>query len=130
VTSAPGPAAVVLVDTSVWIDHLRSGNAVLAALLEADRVAAHALVIEEIALGTLARRNDVIGGLERLVRLPDASHREVLHLVTTFPLWGRGLSAVDTHLLASTLITPGARLWTRDQRLHTAAAERGVAYTP
>lgn len=127
---AASAGSVVLADTSIWIDHLHRADRVLTGLLDQDAVATHPLVIEELALGTLARREALIESLERLQQLRLASHEEVLHLVATTPLWGRGLSAVDTHLLASVLITPGARLWTRDKRLNRAAADRGRAFTP
>lgn len=122
--------AAVLVDTSVWIDHFHRSDASLVALLEHDAVATHSLVIAELSLGSLARRDEVLASLERLRRVPTVSHDEVLHLITKTPLWGRGLSAVDAHLLASALVTPGTRLWTRDKRLEAAANDRGIAHTP
>jgi len=121
---------MVLVDTSIWIDHLHRADPVLRGLLEQDVVATHPFVIEELALGSLTRRDIVLASLGQLHRLVSPTHDEVLRLVAAAPLWGRGLSAVDTHLLASVLITPAAVLWTRDKRLAAAAADRAVAYTP
>jgi predicted nucleic acid-binding protein len=124
------PRDVILVDTSIWIDHLHRSDPVLSAMLERDDVATHAFVIEEIALGSIAHRDAVLGALGRLRRLPVVSHDELMAFITARALWGRGLSAVDTHLLAATLIAPGARLWTRDKRLAAAAIECSVAFDP
>lgn len=129
-TARRPPASLVLVDTSIWIDHLHRTDPALVLLLEADAVATHPLVIEELALGSIARRDSVINALSRLHALPTVTHAEVMHLISATPLWGCGLSAVDAHLLAAVLVTPGATLWTRDKRLGSAASDRGVAYTP
>ena len=117
---------MILVDTSVWIDHLRRGEARLSALLEGDRVGSHPVVIEELALGTLRDRVTVLGSLGQLRRFPVMGHAEVLGFVEGRRLWGRGLSVGDVHLLGSALLEDGAHLWTRDKRLRAAAAEIGV----
>lgn len=117
---------MILVDTSVWIDHLHATDTELVQLLESDAVGSHPLVIEELALGRIAERATLLDGLASLTAFPVLSHGEVLQLVEVQPLWGRGLNAVDAHLLGSVLITPGARLWTRDKRLRSAAEEAGV----
>ena len=121
---------MILVDTSVWIDHLHRSEPLLIDALERGDVATHDLVIEELALGSLASRASVIADLHNLVRCATVSHDELLRFVDADTLWGRGLSVVDIHLLASTLITPGGRLWTRDKRLRAAADDRGVAFSP
>jgi predicted nucleic acid-binding protein len=117
---------LILVDTSVWIDHLHRFDPALTGALERDEVATHPLVIEELALGSIAQRPTVLGLLSRLRMLPTLSHGEVSLLVETRRLWGRGLSAVDAHLVGSLLISREAVLWTRDRRLRDAAVEVGV----
>jgi predicted nucleic acid-binding protein len=119
---------VILVDTSVWIDHLHEPVAQLVALLESDEVGCHPLVIEELALGSLKRRDIVLGLLASLRQFPVLDHREVLELVQARRLWGRGLSAADAHLLGSAALSAGARLWTRDKRLRAACRDVGVAF--
>ena len=118
---------MILVDTSIWIDHLREPEPRLASLLGADEVGCHGHVIEELALGTLQRREQVLSLMSDLWRFPTLAHDEVLSLVETRRLWGRGLSAIDVHLLGSTAIVGGARLWTRDRRLRTACREAEIA---
>jgi predicted nucleic acid-binding protein len=117
---------VILVDTSIWIDHLHKTEAELVDLLARDEVGSHPMVLEELALGSLKRRNAVISLLSALYRFPSVSHEEILDFVDARRLWGRGLSAADVHLLGSVLLERGSRLWTRDKRLQTAAAGVGV----
>lgn len=118
---------MILVDTSVWIDHLHASEPRLGDLLEADEVGSHPHVIEELALGSLKNRDIVLGLLGNLWRFPSITHDELMTLVEQRELWGRGLSAVDVHLLGSAAITPGARVWTRDKRLRAACHDCGVA---
>jgi predicted nucleic acid-binding protein len=117
---------MILVDTSIWIDHLHATEPRLVTLLERDDVGCHPLVIEELALGSLQRRETVLELLESLRQFPALSHDEVMTLVSAHRLWGRGISAVDAHLLGSTALVGGARLWTRDKRLMTACGHTGV----
>jgi predicted nucleic acid-binding protein len=117
---------VILVDTSVWIDHLHRSDRRLVELLEANVVVTHPHVLGELALGTLRAREELLGAMAWLPGVKEARGVEVRRLVEDAPLWGRGLSLVDAHLLASTLITPGCRLWTRDKRLAAAARDLGV----
>ena len=116
---------MILVDTSVWIDHLHRSDAELIALLADDQVGWHPLVIEELALGSIADRGAVIDLLANLTQVPSLQHDEIRHLVDSHQLGGRGLSAVDVALLGATLITDGAKLWTRDKRLAAVWAEIG-----
>ncbi len=118
---------MILVDTSVWIDHLHRTEAALVDALARDEVVCHTLVIQELALGSIKNRQPLLDSLLRLRALPVLNQAELLALVETRRLWGRGLSAVDCHLLGSLLLLPGTRLWTRDKRLRTAAGELGVA---
>ena len=116
----------VLVDTNIWIDHLRQTEPVLVDLLERDQVCVHQSVITELALGNLKNRSFFLKMLERLMIVRNVGDQGVRHLVEERRLWGRGLSAVDAALLASAVVTPGVSLWTRDKRLCQAARDVGV----
>ena len=116
----------VLVDTNIWIDHLRQTEPVLVDLLERDQVCVHQSVITELALGNLKDRSVFLKALERLMIVRNVDDHGVRHLVEERRLWGRGLSAVDVGLLASVVVTPGVSLWTRDKRLRQAARDVGV----
>ncbi|CAN5338337.1 type II toxin-antitoxin system VapC family toxin [soil metagenome] len=117
---------MILVDTAVWIDHLHTSESKLVEQLELDAVGCHPFIVEELALGSIARRASVLDLLANLRQFPTVQHDEVLHLVEGRQLWGRGLSAVDAHLMAAVSMVEGARLWTRDKRLKTASREVGV----
>ena len=116
----------VLVDTNIWIDHLRKTEPVLVDLLERDQVCVHQSVITELALGNLKDRSVFLKALERLMIVRNVDDHGVRHFVEERRLWGRGLSAVDVVLLASVVVTPGVSLWTRDKRLRQAARDVGV----
>ena len=116
----------VLVDTNIWIDHLRKTEPVLVDLLERDQVCVHQSVITELALGVLKNRSFFLKMLDRLMIVRNVDDQGVRHLVEERRLWGRGLSAVDAALLASVVVTPGVSLWTRDKRLRQAARDVGV----
>lgn len=120
---------MILVDTSVWVDHLRSGDSVLIALLESGQVAGHPFVVGELAMGNLRQRKVVLEAMRELPQMAVASDEEVLHFVEERALFGRGIGYVDAHLLASLHLTPGTQLWTRDQRLHDIARQMDVAMT-
>ena len=119
---------MILVDTSIWIDHFRTCEPSLVAFLRDDRVGCHRAVIEELALGSIKQRDQVLALLESLQGFPVLTHQEVMVLVDRRQLWGRGLSAVDVHLLGSVMLVGGARLWTRDKRLLAACRDGGAAY--
>lgn len=118
---------MILVDTSVWIEHLQNANSQLVGLLADDEVGCHAYVIEELALGSIRQRTVVLELLGALHPFPVLSHAEVMTLVDRRRLFGRGLSTVDAHLLGSVSLTGGAQLWTRDQRLISACRDVGIA---
>lgn len=118
---------MILVDTSVWVEHLRSGNPSLAAELHAGNVLTHPFVIGEIACGTLRNRREVLDLLGRLPSAPTASHAEALEFLERRALMGRGIGFIDLHLLASAALAAPARLWTRDKRLATIALELNLA---
>lgn len=108
---------MILADTSVWVDHLRRGNAALTALLLDAQVVCHPLVIGELACGNLRRRReDLLLYLSNLERLAVAEHEEVLAMVERRRLMGTGIGWVDAHLLASVALV-GARLWSLDRPL-------------
>jgi predicted nucleic acid-binding protein len=107
---------MILVDTSVWIDHLRRGDEELSLLLDEGQVLVHPFVIGEVACGSLKRRADIVGHLQRLPRAPVATEAEVLHLLEREELHGRGLGWVDLHLLASARLA-AVPLLTRDRAL-------------
>ena len=119
---------MILVDTSVWIDHLRTGDPQLTALLQEAQVLAHPWVIGELALGQLSGRSEILRLLSNLPRATIATEAEVMTLVETRHLFGLGIGYVDAHLLAATLLTTGASLWTRDKRLAAAAADLEISY--
>jgi predicted nucleic acid-binding protein len=114
---------VILVDTSVWIDHLRSGESGLATALEGGRVIMHPFVLGELACGNLENRREVLRLLDDLPAAPTATEPEALDFIEHRALMGRGIGYIDVHLLASTALADDARIWTRDRRLVAAAAE-------
>lgn len=121
---------MILVDTSVWVEHLRLGDAALAELLEAGRVLTHPFVVGELALGDLRRREAVMDALSGLPLASVATEAEALHFIDRHALFGRGVGYVDVHLLAAARLTADAALWTHDKRLHGVAAELGLALAP
>lgn len=119
---------MILVDTSVWIDHLRRRTPGLARQLEQGQVACHPFVIGELALGSLKNRHEVLGLLAELPAARTVAHEEAMTLVDARGLSGSGLGWVDVHLLASSLVE-GWPLWTVDRRLAAVAEGLGVAWT-
>ena len=118
---------MILVDTSVWVEHLHTANEDLAALLSGGEVLAHPFVIGELALGNLRPRDPFLSDLRDLPQAMVAEDQEVLDLIERESLFGRGIGYVDAHLLAAARLTLEAKLWTRDRRLQAVAAELGVA---
>lgn len=118
---------MILVDTSVWIDHLRQGDPALAEALESGQVLVHPFVVGELACGNLANRVEVLALLQALPGALLASDEEALAFIETRRLMGRGIGYVDVHLLASAALEGGASLWTRDKRLEAVAMELSLA---
>lgn len=119
----------VLIDTSVWVDHFRRRNDTLAVLLEQDLALSHAMVIGEIACGTPpAPRAQTLDDLGLLPLSQQAGVRETIGFIEREGLYGTGCGLVDLVLLASTLMTPGAKLWSLDRRLDALAQRFGVAF--
>ena len=118
---------MILVDTSVWVEHLRAGNKMLAGFLDAGQVLTHPFVIGELALGNLQNRKVVLDALLDLPQARVATAAEVLFFIDRHALFGRGIGYVDGHLLAAVRVTVGATLWTHDQRLSRVASQLGMA---
>lgn len=121
---------MIVADTSIWIDHLRSANHVLTNLIAQERLFVHPFVIAELALGHVPRRGsffDFLAGLQLVDKVGDDQQ---LSFVEEQALFGTGLGFVDSHLLASVARHPEARLWSRDKRLHAHAERLELAYTP
>jgi predicted nucleic acid-binding protein len=123
---------MILVDTSVWIDHLRQGEPGLVQRLEAGEVLGHPFVVGELACGNLKNRAEFLSLLRALPQAPVATEQEALAFIDGRVLMGRGIGYLDVHLLASVALAGGATLWTRDKRLATVAGELGLAggYAP
>jgi predicted nucleic acid-binding protein len=119
----------VLIDTSVWVDHFRNRNDGLIALITTDRALTHPMVLAELACGTPpAPRAQTLRDIGVLLSPRQASLAEVITFVERESLFGRGCGLVDMVLLTSTLMTPGAKLWSLDRRLAELAGGFGVAY--
>jgi predicted nucleic acid-binding protein len=121
---------LILVDTSIWIDHLRADNSALRGLLDAGGVLTHPFVIGELALGRMGQREMILAALLDLPRAELATDAEALGFINREALIGRGIGYVDAHLLASVRLTAGAQLWTKDARLRDVADALGLAMTP
>jgi predicted nucleic acid-binding protein len=119
---------LILVDTSIWVDHLRRGNAELVGLLQSSRVLMHPFIVGEIACGSLAKREATLELLSLLPMAAVAEPDEALGFIEVRALHGKGIGYVDVHLLASTALTSGCTLWTGDKRLVDAATSLAIAY--
>ena len=118
---------MILVDTSIWIDHLRSKDDVLVERLNQQEVLIHSHVIGELALGYLSPRAEILSMLQDIPQATVADENEVLHLIEKAEVFGTGIGYIDAHLLAATRLRPGTRLWTRDRRLAAVAAKLDLA---
>lgn len=121
----------VLVDTSVWVDHFRRRNEPLVNLLTLDLALTHPMIVAELACGTPpAPRARTLTDIAALPQARQANLDEVRDLIEREQLFGLGCGLVDLALLASTMLTPGAQLWTQDKRLVQLAQRFGIAYLP
>ncbi|MGB8951380.1 MAG: PIN domain-containing protein [Candidatus Aminicenantales bacterium] len=111
---------MVLVDTSVWVSHLREGNAKLASLLNDGKVVCHPFVVGELACGNLRNRNEILSLLKSLPMSLEAEHEEVLQFIDNIKLMGKGLGYMDIHLIASAVLM-GIPIWTLDKKLEQVA---------
>jgi len=120
---------VILVDTSVWVEHLRRREPILAAALNANEVLMHPFVLGELACGNLNRRAEVLSLMRELPPAPVVTEDEALDFIDRRKLMGRGVGYVDVHLLASVVLTESTSLWTRDKWLASLADDLGRAFT-
>jgi hypothetical protein len=118
---------MVLVDTSVWVKHLRDGEPALEDLLEHGHVMCHPFIVGELACGNLEKRTEILGLLQALPIAVSAGHDEVLRFIEDNRLMAKGLGFIDMHLLASALLSE-LRLWTLDKRLQQVALKLGLAF--
>jgi predicted nucleic acid-binding protein len=118
---------MILVDSSVWIEHIRSPDEVMLVLLSERRVITHPFVIGEVALGHVRRREAVLAELKELRLAKIAEDEEVLRLIGNHRLYGLGVGYIDAHLLASCLLTRTDSVWTLDKKFHAAALNLGIA---
>lgn len=118
---------MVLVDTSVWISHLREGNSQLRVLLQEEEVLCHPFIVGELACGNIKNRTEVLTELQALPVARSATDQEVLRFIEANALMGTGLGLIDMHLLASSLLS-NAPLWTMDKHLKRASASLRVGY--
>ena len=121
---------MVLVDSSVWIDHLRSRDPELASLHDGRQIFMHPMVIGELACGNLADRNATLRFLAGLDRIAVATDDEVLFFIEHHRLMGAGIGYVDAHLLTACVLHGATRLWTRDRRMSRIADELGIGFPP
>jgi predicted nucleic acid-binding protein len=112
---------VILADTMVWIDYFRNRSAAMQKLLEDAQIVMHPFIVAELSLGSLQERRKTLAYLEMLPQVNVANLSEVRRMIESQALYSKGIGLTDTHLIASTLITPSVQLWTRDKRL------RGIA---
>jgi predicted nucleic acid-binding protein len=117
---------MILADTSIWVDHLRSGNPEMARLLGEGQIVMHPFIIAEIALGSLHNRRQRLEEMESLLEVRVAQLNEVRHMIEAHTLYSKGIGLTDAHLIASCLLTPGTQLWTRDGALQKVAKSLGV----
>lgn len=118
---------MILVDTSIWIDHFRYGDAELRKIIEDDRLLCHPVVIGELALGNLRDRDAIMAFLAAQPEALIASHDEVMVMIDQHSIFSMGIGYTDAHLLASALIDRRSILWTRDKRLAAAAQKAGAS---
>ncbi len=119
---------MILVDTSVWVDHLRHHDDTLAALLNNSQVLMHPYILGELACGNLANRAEVLHLLAALPQITTALDEEVQFFIEQRSLMGKGIGYIDAHLLAAVALDGTARIWTRDKRLHQVAVTLSLAW--
>ena len=117
-----------LVDTTVWVDHLRSPVAQLQHQLRTSQVLTHPMVIGELACGMIRHRREFLSYMAALPSIPRLDDERVIREIESYRLMGRGIGFIDAHLLVSVAAHVGTTLWTRDHRLRGAAEEIGIAF--
>lgn len=121
---------MILVDTSIWVDHLRKGDLGLQRLLDQANVLCHPLIVGELAMGELHPREAILRTLREFPIATIADYDEVLRFISHNKLHGIGIGYIDADLLASVRLTPGATFWTRDKRLAKVAETLNLAFVP
>ena len=121
---------MILVDTSIWIDHFRAKEPLLAELLDANRVLIHPFIIGELACGNLGNRNVILSLLRKLPAVQLATDAETLLLIERQSLMGKGIGYIDAHLLAAVFLTATARVCTRDKRFNAIVSSMHLAFDP
>ncbi|WP_343061006.1 type II toxin-antitoxin system VapC family toxin [Rhizobium soli] len=121
---------MILVDTSIWIDHFRYGDAELQKIINDDMLLCHPFVVGELALGSLRERDAVLAFLGAQREAMIATHAEVMTIINSHSIFSMGIGYTDAHLLTSTLLDKRSSLWTRDKRLAATAQKVGVALHP
>jgi predicted nucleic acid-binding protein len=118
---------LILADTMVWIDYFRNRTAEMHRQLEEAKIVMHPFIVAELALGSLQERGKTLIYLDMLPKVKVANLEEVRRMIERHNLYSKGIGLTDAHLVASAMITPSVRLWTRDKRLRSIAADLGVA---
>jgi predicted nucleic acid-binding protein len=118
---------MVLVDTSVWVEHFRSGNSGLENLLNEGRVVCHLFIIGELACGNLSNRFEILSLLQALPLANHAEHEEVMHCIENYSIMGKGLGYIDMHLIASAILTK-VPIWTLDKKLKAVSSNLSLEY--
>lgn len=121
---------MILADTSIWIDYLRGRSQNLQPFLDSGRVVMHPFIIAEVALGSLRDRRGTFLRMQALWSVEVADHSDLRSMIELRHLYSRGIGHTDAHLVASCLLTPGTRLWTRDARLHAVATSLAISFDP
>lgn len=117
---------MILADTSVWIDHLRTGDLRMQELLDGEQIIMHPMIVAELGLGQLRQRARTLAELDGLLEVKAAQLSEVRRMIEVRRLHGKGICLIDAHLVASCLIAPGTQLWTRDSALKGVAKAIGI----
>lgn len=118
---------MVLVDTSVWVAHLRAGNIGLETLLNDGHVVCHPFIVGELACGNLVNRSEILSLLQALPMATHVEHEEVMQFIENYSLMGKGLGYIDMHLIASAILTK-VPLWTLDKKLNEVSSKLGLEY--
>jgi len=117
---------MILADTSIWVDYLRSGNPEMSKLLGEGQIVIHPFIVAEIALGSLRNRHKRLEEMESLLEVKVAQLNEVRHMIEAHSLYSKGIGLTDAHLVASCLMTPGTQLWTHDGAMKRVAKALGI----
>ena len=117
---------MILADTSVWIDHLRSGNKELQKALSKGQIIIHPWIVAELALGSLRNRTNTLGMLDNVPHVQVAQNSEVRLMIETRNLYSVGIGLIDAHLIASAFLSPPTLLWTKDRSLRQVAENLGI----